>query len=96
MLKTFCGTRAYLAPEILEVACSLGTQKHTKKVDIWALGVILYELLFGKQPFSEQRKSNSSLIEQILTANYVFPSKSEQKSREAPDLIEPSERVNTE
>ena len=32
MLKTFCGTRAYLAPEILEAAW--GSQKYTKKVDM--------------------------------------------------------------
>ena len=99
MLKTFCGTRAYLAPEILEAAW--GSQKYTQKVDMWALGVILYELLFGKKPFSEERKTSSSLSEQILTADYVFPSKAEEVSREALDLIqklltvEPAQRLSS-
>ena len=69
MLKTICGTRPYLAPEILDAARSLGTQKYTLQVDCWALGVILYELLFGKKPFSEERNTELSLYEQIRTAD---------------------------
>ena len=34
MLKTICGTRAYLAPEILDAAFSFGTQKYTEKVGL--------------------------------------------------------------
>ena len=61
----------------------------------------LYELLFGKKPFSEQRNTTTSLNEQIRTADYVFPPKSEKISREALDLIqklltvEPSQRLNS-
>ena len=61
MLKTICGTRPYLAPEILDAASSLETQKYTVKVDCWALGVILYELLFGKKPFSQDRNQDEFL-----------------------------------
>ena len=99
MLKTICGTRPYLAPEILDAARSLGTQKYTVQVDCWALGVILYELLFGKKPFSEERNTELSLYEQIRTADYVFPPKSELISSEALDLVqklltvEPSDNV---
>ena len=39
MLKTFCGTPTYLAPEILLTA---GTGEYTKAIDCWSLGVILY------------------------------------------------------
>ena len=69
------------------------------KVDCWDLGVILYELLFGKKPFTERR--NTSLNEQIRTADYVFPTNSELISREALDLIqkllivEPSQRLSS-
>jgi len=34
-----------MAPEVLS------SQNHTYAVDYYALGVIIYELFFGKQPF---------------------------------------------
>jgi eukaryotic-like serine/threonine-protein kinase len=36
---------AYLAPEIIL------QKESTTKVDMWALGIILYQLLTGKLPF---------------------------------------------
>jgi serine/threonine protein kinase len=39
-LKTFCGTEAYTAPEVV-------TYKYTSSVDIWSLGVIALEYIFG-------------------------------------------------
>lgn len=43
--RTMCGTREYLAPEIAR-----GTSQD-EKVDIWCLGILLYELLNKKTPF---------------------------------------------
>lgn len=42
---TFCGTPIYLCPEIL-----VGDE-YDESIDIWALGVILYEMLFKSNPF---------------------------------------------
>jgi serine/threonine protein kinase len=42
---TVCGTPVYLAPEIIN------NTGHDEKVDIWCIGVLLFELLTGISPF---------------------------------------------
>ena len=43
--STYCGTLDYMAPEILNGS------NYCNKVDIWSLGILLYEILQGTTPF---------------------------------------------
>jgi len=45
--STQCGTRQFWAPELLDKAYGV-------KVDIWALGVLMYGLLTGRFPFRDE------------------------------------------
>lgn len=46
--STIIGTPLYMAPEML-----CGTQ-YDEKIDIWALGVVLYELIELRLPFNSK------------------------------------------
>lgn len=43
--STFCGTYEYMAPEMLFHG------NYDYRIDIWALGVLLYEMVHGHAPF---------------------------------------------
>lgn len=45
MRGTFCGTPLYVSPELLK------RNTYNNKIDVWSIGVLTYELLFGKVPF---------------------------------------------
>lgn len=48
--KSFCGSVAYLAPEMLRKA------GHGKSVDWYLLGVLLYEMIVGQPPYFSDSK----------------------------------------
>ena len=80
LLRTCCGTPAYVAPEILK------GKGYTAAVDMWSLGVILYVLLCGFPPF--QHENTTKLFKIIQRAEYSFPSPSwDAISAPAKDLI---------
>ncbi|CAD6185708.1 unnamed protein product [Caenorhabditis auriculariae] len=66
--KTLCGTPNYIAPEVLN------KDGHSFEVDIWAIGCILYTLLFAHPPF--ESKSLQQTYDRIKKNQYIIPSNS--------------------
>lgn len=64
--KSFCGSVAYLAPEMLK------RQGHGKAVDWYLLGVVLYEMVTGTPPYYADTKDQ--LFDNIENAKLKFPS----------------------
>ncbi|EAR91942.2 Serine/Threonine kinase domain protein (macronuclear) [Tetrahymena thermophila SB210] len=59
LARSFCGTKAYLAPEVL-----MGNY-YDYKVDIWSLGVLLFVMLFFQFPFGSRQDNPSELLKAI-------------------------------
>jgi serum/glucocorticoid-regulated kinase 2 len=88
--KSFVGTPEYVAPEII-------LQKgHDKSVDIWCLGILLYEMVYGLPPF--YNKNQNVMLNWVVKLDPTFP-KSIKISEDLEDLIkkllqkEPSKRI---
>ena len=63
--RSFRGTPKYVAPEVI-----LG-RDHGTVVDSWSLGIMIYEMYFGRAPF--RGKSRRELYQKICGANLRFP-----------------------
>ena len=78
--STFCGTVEYMAPEIV------GSENYDYSVDIWSLGILLYELLFGHSPFKANTTKN--VILNIKTHELTYDDKNKKISNSCKDLIQ--------
>ena len=60
--QTFCGTLDYLPPEMVLNAMGVRVAyDHT--VDIWCLGVLMYEFLYGNPPFFSKKEEKEEGVE---------------------------------
>ncbi|XP_073312531.1 phototropin-2-like isoform X2 [Primulina huaijiensis] len=64
--NSFVGTEEYIAPEIIT---GLG---HSSAIDWWTLGILLYEMLYGRTPF--RGKNRQKTFANILHKDLTFPS----------------------
>lgn len=76
--QTMCGTLDYLAPEMIS------HRSHDHNVDLWCLGILLFEFLTGGPPF-ESRETKDT-YKRIMALDIKWPTKF-QISNEAKDLV---------
>jgi len=74
--NTLCGTLDYLPPEMVE------GREHDEMVDVWSLGVLLYEFLVGSPPF--EAEGHNATYRRISRVDLRFPPG---VTKDAQDLI---------
>ena len=88
--STFCGTVEYIAPEIIH------KQNYDSSIDVWSLGILLYELIHSYSPFAVKDLNSEKIENKIINGKIRLK---ENLSPECKDLInqllkkESSERI---
>ncbi|XP_039971075.1 serine/threonine-protein kinase ULK3 [Bactrocera neohumeralis] len=86
------GSPLYMAPEIVR------KHQYDAKADLWSIGVILYECLFGKAPYTS--KSIEELLQRIRNAEKITIPANASISNECHDLLcrllehDPAKRIS--
>lgn len=65
MTRTCVGTPIYMSPQVL---CQ---KSYTDKTDVWSLGILYFELLFGKLPY--YGNTEDALYKNIVRGTLTIP-----------------------
>ena len=65
--KTFIGTTSYIAPEVFT------GKGYSFEVDMWSLGIIMYEFICGKLPFGEDIEDPMEFYNTMIDEELTFP-----------------------
>lgn len=91
---TMCGTHDYMPPEMML------KQGHNRSVDLWTLGVLTYELLVGRPPFSKSRgasdRDHMTSFRNVTKVKYKLNQVQPKEAREFIDSLlkrDPLERL---
>ena len=78
--STYCGTTEYMSPEIVN------KMEYSKEIDIWSLGILLYEMIHGYSPFNPNNEyyNTKEVIDKIKIHDLHFDINI---SKECKDLI---------
>ncbi|KAK6460689.1 kinase-like domain-containing protein [Scheffersomyces coipomensis] len=96
-MKTFCGTLAYVAPEIItgkyEQTTDNGKRNYSSLVDLWSLGCLVYVLLTSHLPFNG--KTQAQMFQKIKLGEFhEAPLNSYHISHEGRDFLRQCLQVN--
>ncbi|KAL3116072.1 hypothetical protein niasHT_007372 [Heterodera trifolii] len=71
------GTYWYLPPETFTPFGDGGPPKISNKVDVWSVGVIFYQCIYGRRPFGHEKTQQQILEERTIfnAQEVIFPTK---------------------